>query len=80
MLTLTKEETIKTNTYQSSKGKCCSCGDDKKEFTKPKKGKVYPKHKFYRLYLQTGWFRGDDEYLGTFCKLCLKDKRKEINK
>lgn len=60
---------MKINYQQKSHGKCKACGDDKQEF----KG-IYAKAKFYKVFEEISYFRGDDYYLGTFCKKCFKAK------
>lgn len=62
-----------------SKGKCQDCDKEGVEMSAPnKKGKSYPQNRFYRMFRKTGWFRGDDEYLGKICKDCFKVKMQSI--
>lgn len=57
------------------KSECWWCGDTKVHTHKGKgkqKGKVFPTPFYYKAFRKTGWFRGDDEYLGRICKKCIK--------
>lgn len=76
---------MKINTHTMAHGKCKSCGDDKPEYFIQDKGKrkgerFLKKNKFVKVFEQVNWFRGDDEYLGTFCKECFKAKKYEVVK
>lgn len=61
-----------------TKGRCKYCDDDTREYrieTKGKrKGEKFIKSKYFRVFEEVNWFREDDEYLGTYCKNCLKFK------
>lgn len=65
---------MKTSYYSVTRGKCKNCGDDKPEYRIQIKGKSFIKSKFFKVFEEVNWMRGDDEYLGTFCKNCMKLK------
>ncbi len=52
---------LKTNSHQS-KGQCSVC-------------KKINHTSIWKVFLEDGWFRGDDVYLGKFCKECKKNKK-----
>jgi hypothetical protein len=52
---------MKINYNQVNKGICVKCGVSAKQLKH---------HNLYQVFEQTGWFRGDDESLGKFCKPC----------
>lgn len=55
----------KYNEHQD-KGTCLVCG------------KTHHQTSIWKVFLETGWMRGDDEYLGKFCKQCRKEKAYEL--
>lgn len=69
---------MKINYHAEVKGKCKNCGDDKPEYrieTKGKrKGESFIKSKFFKVFEEVSCFRGEDEYLGKFCKKCFEAK------
>ena len=34
----------------------------------------------WKTFVQDGWFRGDDIYIGKFCKICKKNRKEDIEK
>ncbi len=56
---------MKYNWHQD-KGQCSSC-------------KKVNHTSIWKVFVQTNWFRGDDEYLGKFCKHCLGQKKYELD-
>ena len=75
---------IKINVHTQSHGVCKSCGITGKQRFIAKKGKrkgeEFVDHGFYyKCFEETSWFRGEDDYLGTWCKNCFKSKKHLIN-
>ena len=60
---------MKINYNQVNKGICVKCGVSAKELKH---------HNLYQVFEQTGWFRGDDESLGKYCKPCLRKLEDKI--
>lgn len=53
-----EDEEMRTKyNYHQDKGQCFNCG--KSNHTS-----------IWKVFEQDGWFRGDDIYLGKFCKIC----------
>ena len=55
---------------------CKVCGDNKVHHVAGKGGKKrqeknYPIPYYFKAFEKTGWFRGDDEYLGRICRACI---------
>lgn len=59
-----KGKSMKVNYFQD-KGVCLICGKTHKETS------------IWRIFEEVTWFRGEDEYLGKFCKECRKLKKYE---
>lgn len=56
-------------THTRTHGKCSACGVIAKEA---------PRRVVYYLFCKDSWFRGDDSFLGKFCKTCLDAKMKSL--
>ena len=55
---------MKTNEHQS-KGQCDIC-------------KKVNHTSIWKTFVQDGWFRGDDIYVGKFCKICKAHRKSDI--
>lgn len=71
---------MKTNCQTVANGKCVSCGQEGlQSFIADKgkrKGEKFINHSaYYKVFEEVSWMRGDDEYIGTFCKKCFKYKK-----
>lgn len=77
---------IKYNHYTVSSGLCKSCGQKGLQYfiqyKGKRKGEKFINHSaYYKVFEQVNWFRGDDEYLGVWCKDCFKrGEHKEMTK
>lgn len=50
-------------------GSCRNCGKKGPEYDE-RKGRKYPKRQYWMCFQKTGWFRGDDKFIGKVCKKC----------
>ena len=71
---------MKFNCHTKSTGKCKSCGKEGKQFRIEKKGKrkggkFLDNSAYCKVFEEVNYFRGDDEYIGTFCRECFKNKK-----
>lgn len=71
---------MRINVHTDGRGLCKSCGKTGPEYrieTKGKrKGEKFMNHSAYvKVFEEVSWMRGDDEYLGTFCRPCFKAKK-----
>ena len=68
----------KTEIYGESpkaSSRCRCCGDTSIRYVQGKgrkSNKQFAVPRYFRVFQKVGWFRGDDEYLGRYCKDCLE--------
>lgn len=69
----------KINVHTQANGNCKLCGITGKQTFIAKNGrrkgeKFVDLGFYYKCFEENSWFRGDDDYIGTYCKNCFKLK------